>query len=47
MAVMKKDWDYAADDLDRFVGRSYVIAKDVDAEGREIDTSTHIIPAEV
>ena len=47
MAVMKKDWDYAADDLDRFVGRSYVIAKDVDAEGREIDTSTHIIPVEV
>lgn len=47
MAVMKKDWDYAADDLDRFVGRSYVIAKDLDAEGHEIDTSTHIIPAEV
>lgn len=47
MAVMKKDWGYAADDLERFVGRSYVIAKDLDAEGHEIDTSTHIIPAEV
>ena len=42
MAVMKKDWDYAATNLSQFVGRSYAIEKDHDAEGREIETSTHI-----
>ena len=47
MAVMQKDWGYAANDLAPFVGRSYVIAKDLDVEGHEIDTSTHIIPTEV
>ena len=47
MAVMQKDWGYAANDLAPFVGKSYVIAKDIDAEGHEIDTSTHIVPAEV
>ena len=47
MAVMQKDWGYAANDLAPFVGRSYVIAKDLDAEGHEIDTSTHIVPVEV
>ena len=47
MAVMQKAWGYAANDLAPFVGRSYVIAKDLDAEGHEIDTSTHIVPAEV
>lgn len=43
MAVMKKDWDYAAGNLGHFVGRSYTIQKDLDAEGHEIDTSSHII----
>lgn len=47
MAVMQKDWRYAENDLASFVGRSYVIAKDLDAEGHEIDTSTHIVPVEV
>ena len=47
MAVMQKDWGYAANDLAPFVGRSYLIAKDLDAEGHEIDTSTHIVPVEV
>ena len=42
MAVMKKDWEYAAKDLDKYVGISYTILKDRDAEGKEIDTSTHI-----
>ena len=44
---MQKDWGYAANDLAPFVGRSYLIAKDLDAEGHEIDTSTHIVPVEV
>lgn len=47
MAVMKKDWDYAAENLDKYVGMSYVIAKDTDADGNEIETSTHIRPEEV
>ena len=42
MAVMKKDWDYAATNLSAYVGLSYEIAKDVDSSGKEIDTSTHI-----
>lgn len=42
MAVMKKDWDYAATNLSSYVGMSYEIAKDLDEEGKEIDTLTHI-----
>lgn len=42
MAVMQKDWEYAAVNLGEYVGKSYIIAKDKDAEGREIDTATHI-----
>ena len=42
MAVMQKDWEYAAKNLDQYVGISYTILKDRDAEGKEIDTSTHI-----
>lgn len=42
MAVMQKDWEYAAKNLDRYVGISYTILKDRDGEGKEIDTSTHI-----
>lgn len=42
MAVMKKDWDYAVTNLNAYVGMSYEIAKDLDDEGKEIDTLTHI-----
>lgn len=42
MAVMKKDWDYAATNLSSYVGMSYEIAKDLDKDGKEIDTLTHI-----
>ena len=42
MAVMQKDWEYAAKNLDQFVGTSYLIAKDKDTSGKEIDTATHI-----
>lgn len=45
MAVMQKDWVYAAKNLQAYVGASYVIMKDKDSNGREIDTSTHIVPA--
>lgn len=47
MAVMKKDWDYASGNLDAFVGTRYEIAKDLDENGKEIDTSTHIKRTEV
>ena len=42
MAVMKKDWDYAAEDLNKYVGKSYLIEKDRDSEGIEMDTATHL-----
>lgn len=42
MAVMQKDWEYAAVNLGEYVGKSYSITKDKDAEGKEIDTATHI-----
>ena len=42
MAVIQKDWEYAAKNLDQYVGISYTIMKDTDGEGKEIDTSTHI-----
>ncbi|MDE6640261.1 MAG: ATP-binding protein [Acetatifactor sp.] len=42
MAVMQKDWEYAAVNLGEYVGKSYSITKDKDVEGKEIDTATHI-----
>lgn len=42
MAVMKKDWEPAAEVMAEFVGASYIIEKDHDAEGNEIDTMTHV-----
>lgn len=42
MAVMQKDWDYASRNLNQYVGKSYTITKDKDADGKEIDTATHI-----
>lgn len=42
MAVMQKDWEYAAVNLGEYVGKSYSIIKDKDAKGKEIDTATHI-----
>ncbi len=42
MAVMQKDWEYAAKNLNQYVGISYTILKDRDGNGKEIDTSTHI-----
>jgi len=41
MAVMQKDWDYASNNLNQYVGKSYKIEKDKDADGKEVDTSTH------
>lgn len=42
MAVMQKDWEYASINLNRFVGKSYSIVKDKDANGKDKDTATHI-----
>lgn len=43
MAVMQKDWEFAAVNLDKYVGKSYQIKKDTDVSGKEIDTATHIV----
>lgn len=42
MAVMQKDWGYAAVNLEKYVGKSYFIEKDRAANGKEVDTATHI-----
>lgn len=42
IAVMKKDWEPAAEIMNPVVGKSYRIEKDLDADGNEIDTITHI-----
>lgn len=42
IAVMQKDWEPASEIMAPVVGRSYRIEKDRDAEGKEIDTMTHI-----
>lgn len=42
IAVMQKDWEPAAEIMSPLVGRSYRIEKDHDADGKEIDTMTHI-----
>ena len=43
MAVMQKDWEYAAKNLNRYVGMSYNILKDCDEQGKERENSTHIL----
>ena len=42
IAVMQKDWEPASEIMAPLVGRSYRIEKDHDADGKEIDTMTHI-----
>lgn len=42
IAVMKKDWEPASEIMAPVVGRSYIIEKDKDQDGNEIDTMTHI-----
>ena len=42
IAVMKKDWEPAAQIMKPIVGMSYTIEKDCDDAGKEIDTVTHI-----
>lgn len=42
IAVMKKDWDQAEKTMNKYVGKSYLISKDIDVNGRPIDTMTHI-----
>lgn len=43
IAVMQKDWEPASEIMKPLVGKSYRIEKDHDAEGKEIDTMTHIV----
>lgn len=42
IAVMQKDWQQAAEIMNPVVGKSYRIEKDRNADGKEIDTMTHI-----
>lgn len=42
IAVMQKDWQQAAEIMNPVVGKTYRIEKDRNADGKEIDTMTHI-----
>lgn len=42
IAIMKKDWDQAEIIMAPFAGKCYEIIKDSDADGKYIETSTHI-----
>ena len=42
IAVMQKDWEPASEIMAPVVGKSYYISKDVDVNGKEIDTISHI-----
>lgn len=42
IAVMQKDWEPASVIMQQYVGKSYCIEKDKNADGRYIDTMSHI-----
>ena len=42
IAVKKNDWEPASEIMAPVIGKSYRIVKDLDANGEEIDTMTHI-----
>ena len=39
---MKKDWEPASEIMESYVGRSYIIEKDKNQDGKDIDTMSHI-----
>ena len=43
IAVMKKDWEPAADIMSRYVGMTYSIQKNRDINGKEIDTMSSFV----
>lgn len=43
IAVMKKDWEPAADIMSQYVGMSYSIVKNRDTDGKEIDTMSTFV----
>ena len=43
IAVMKKDWEPAADIMSKYVGMSYSIQKNRDTNGKEIDTMSSFV----
>ena len=42
IAVMQKDWEPASDIMAPVVGKSYRIKKQLDQDGKEIDTISYI-----
>lgn len=47
IAVMQKDWEPAAEIMAPIVGKSYIIEKDNDINGKPCDIRSHIIPSEL
>ena len=47
IAVMKEHWESAKNEMEKYTGQSYVIRKDLDSDGKEKETATHIKELEV
>ncbi len=47
IAVIKEHWESAKREMEQYTGFSYIIKKDVDSEGKEKETATHIEKLEV
>lgn len=47
IAVMQKDWEPAAKIMAPIVGKSYIIDKDNDENGKPCDIRSHIVPSEL
>lgn len=47
IAVMQKDWEPAAEIMAPIVGKSYIIEKDNDINGKPCDVRSHIVPSEL
>lgn len=43
IAVMKEHWESAKGEMERYLGKSYIILKDLDASGKEKETATHVV----
>lgn len=42
IAVMKEHWESARAEMEQYLGKSYMICKDIDVAGKEKETATHV-----
>lgn len=46
IAVMKEHWESARVEMDQYLGKNFMICKDIDGAGKEKETATHIVELE-